>query len=206
MLDVLDDLLAAATARHARGFELRVLVTDPHGSLAKMRRPGLIVARDGDPEHPLGYLALPREGEHRLVLPRAELGHGARVGWYLVHDLLEPMGIVDMDCFRNSALQAVDSDGWREMPAALHLRMPEFAPVARPRNILLANRGLPTPDGLHPRDPADVLRHYRELLEREAGEHHGAIGAGTLAERISDRATSARRERYGAFVSLEGPR
>ncbi|HTE05483.1 MAG TPA: SPASM domain-containing protein [Planctomycetota bacterium] len=206
MLDVLDGILAEGARRHARSFLLRILVTDPHDTLRHMRHPGIIVAREGDPEHPLGYVELRGAGEHRVHLPLGDLAAGGRVGWSLVHDLLEPMGIIDLDSFCDRSLQPVDVSGWSEMPAALHLRVPEFAPVVRPRNIALANRGLPTPDGLHPLTPAAIYARYHERAEAESLERKGLLVDGPIGDVLSVRADVSRRGRYGAFKDLSAVR
>jgi len=203
MLDVLDGILAEAARRHARCFTLRVLVTDPHDALRHMLNPGVIVAREGDPEHPLGYLAIPGAGEHRLQLPLDELSSGARVEWDLVHDLLEPMGIIDCDSFRDSSLEPMDVNGSREMPGALHLSVPAFAPLRRPRNVAVSNRGQPTPDGLHPLQPGEIYTRYHEREAQDARAGKGLLVEGeSIEQALGRRADLARRDRYGAFVDL----
>jgi radical SAM protein with 4Fe4S-binding SPASM domain len=204
MLDVLDALLARAARRHARRFELRVHVTDPDDALRAMRRPGLIVAREGEPEHPLAYLEIPRAGEHRLQLPLDELTAGGRVAWHLVHDLLEPMGIIDRDSFCDSSLRDPDDSGWSEMPASLHLRVPAFTPLFRPRNIALASRGLPTPDGLHPLRPEEIAARYQQRAAQEALARRGLLVEGDLERDLIRRSDAARRTRYGDFTPLAG--
>ncbi len=202
MLDVLDGILAEAGRTYARRFPLRVLVTDPHDALRHMRCPGLIVASEGAPEHPLSYVAFKGAGEYVLQLPLDALSFGARVGWYLVHDLLEPMGVIDLDSFCDSRLVPIDVNGWAEMPAMLHLAVPAFAPLFRPRNIAVANRGLPTPDGLHPLEPGEIFKRYHERAAQEALARKGLLVDGAVEQTLAERADVARRGRYGAFTDL----
>ncbi len=204
MLDVLEGILDAAARRHAEVLPLRVVVTDPHGALPAMRRPGLIIARHDDSEHPLGYLELPAPGEYQVLLPRDGLSGPHEVNWFLVHDLLEPMGVIDKDIFFDSRLRPAAAGGWREAPSELRLAMPPFATPPRPRNARRASGGLATPDGRHVLTPDELLAAYVGLVNREALSGCGVQGRELPEALIQRRADEQRRERYAAFRSLPG--
>ncbi|MCB9896490.1 MAG: SPASM domain-containing protein [Planctomycetes bacterium] len=171
----LRQIVERAAARYRRVFPLRVVVHDPHGSWTKMRRPGLIVARDGEHHMPLAYAAFDRgPGEYTLMLPRDELSGEREAGWHLVHDLLEPMGTIAKDTFRDSDLRYVASTGYREMPAEVHIELPPFRPVPRTRNIEMVARGR-AGEALHPVDPAEVYEAYGRMVVDELRGGRGLV-------------------------------
>lgn len=209
-------IVSEAAARHARVFPLTVRVSDPHGGLANMRRPGLIVTGPAGLAHPLGYVEFDRGADdYQVLLPKDELMQPG-VGWCVVHDLYEPMGIVDQDRFRSAKRTFVGDDGietseqlsieergYAEMPALLRLEMPAFEALWRPRNVRVANFGQSTPDGLHVLDPSDIFAAYKARSNAEAAEGKGLVGAGPDIDReVVRRAGEYSVTRYADFVSL----
>jgi len=204
MLAAIAGIVATARARLAGAVVLRVTVDDPHGSLRAMRRPGLIVTRRGAAQ-PLAYAELRAPGETALRLPAAAFDGPAELMWTLCHDLLEPMGVVDMDVLRDARGRSLASVGWRGRPSLLRLRVPPFAPLPRVRNAARARAGRATPDGLAVLAPADIHAAYLALAQREAAAGHGlrAEGGGAPADLLAEIDLRARRQipsRYGDFA------
>lgn len=211
MLEALSDILEQARARYHDAFELTVQVSDPHGSLAAMHNPGVIVSRHGQHHRPLGYVSLRTAGTHQMQLPRAEMFAELPLSWSFVHDLDEPMGNLDGDSFRDENGAHVCSSGSRQFPAILNLDVPSWQPVARERkNIKVANFGLPTPDGLAVADSNSMFEAYVVMrnLEWAAGkgrildEKVSADSSDSVASFMSKRASSLYARRHTSFVKL----
>lgn len=174
MLAALGEIVRAAAARHAREVAVRLLVEDPTGALARMRRPGLIAYVGG---RAVAYVALRGAGEHVLRLPAVELAGESDLIWALCHDLLEPMGVLDQDVVTDERNRSLPTAAWRSLPRTLALQVPPFAGVPRPRNPALARGGLSTPDGLRVTDPQDIFRAYSALAVAEIGRVPGPASA-----------------------------
>lgn len=202
MVVELQQIRARGKARYADVVELKVVVEDPDGSLVKMRQPGLLVTIDGQQHQPLAYLETPIAGTYTTWLPRAELSGDACVRWDLVHDLLEPMGLVERYAFLDRDGVPVHESGWRELPTEIALRVPPFEAVARRRNVAVANRGLPTPDGLRVQSPDDIFHAYLRRMEQERAEGQGVKLGRTLGRR--HKVGEGRFHKYGRFTELAG--
>jgi MoaA/NifB/PqqE/SkfB family radical SAM enzyme len=154
MLDEIGRLIEAARLDCSDVVPVDCQIFDPHGSLARMRRPA-VIAYGGS--GPLAYLRLEpgmREGELRL--PRRLLGAGAEVRLDVVHDVMEPDGFL-----------ITEVGPIRDRARLVQLRLPEFTAVARPRNIKWAHYGDSTPDGHHVQDPREIHWVYRQLYKHE---------------------------------------
>lgn len=203
MLAAIADIVAVARARLAGAFELRLEVHDPHGSLPAMRRPGVIVSRQGQAQ-PLAYAELRGQGEALLRVPEAACDGPVELMWTLCHDLLEPMGVVDMDVLRDARGNSLASVGWRGRPSRLRLELPRFAPLPRVRNAARARAGRATPDGLNVLAPGDIHAAYLRLVQREAlaglglRREDGGLPDDVLAE-IDRRAGRLASTRYIGF-------
>lgn len=164
----IEAILDQAAERYDDIFSIAVTVEDPDQALGRMRRPGVVVASDADASHPLAYVVFDRgPGSYELQLPRQALSGPNAINWYLLHDLYEPMGVIDMEPFFGEDGLPPHKSGWRAFPASLYLKIPRFEPLSRPRNVQLANFGLPTADGLQVSDPLDMLKAQRTLQQRE---------------------------------------
>ena len=175
MLLALADVLRLARERYADCVPLAVTVEDPHGSLAHMRRPGLILARDDRNDRPLAYVRVPAPGRYVLRLPRADLGGSASLNYFMCHDLLEPMGVVAQGAVLDDLGRTLDAGRWRVMPRAMRLELPVFRPVPLLRNAALSRRGQPRPGGLEVLDPPQIWRAYLDLVQREAAAGKGLV-------------------------------
>lgn len=205
MLDALEAILDRAAARYADTWELRVEVSDPHGSLPKMKHPGLIVIQGDGQSTPLTYCELAGAGSVVLRLPRAELSGRTVVYWDLVHDLDEAMGVIERDVLRDELGVPADESGFAVLPTLLQLEVPRFDPVQRStRNAQVANWGLPTADGL-PVLRADAMYWaYLELMSRDLGAPRGTpVDCGTAVE-LHRRFRGTPKHRYGGFVRVHG--
>jgi MoaA/NifB/PqqE/SkfB family radical SAM enzyme len=200
----IEEIVERAAQRYSETFDIVVSIADPAHHLADMRRPGIVVAFESDTSNPMAYVTLDRgPGEYVLRLPIRELAGDQQLNWYLLHDMYEPMGVADMEPFVNEQGAPVALASWRSMPGSLFVEIPSFGAVMRPRNATLANRGLPTPDGLHVVDPLDMLEAYQALQWQE---YSGASAAGPLMRmNRTDHSVFRDRlwnQRYGAFRSL----
>ena len=202
MLVALGDIFSAARRRHERLFEVGFVVSDPHGSLARMRRPGVIAsvsgrviayARLNGAASAVGHGARGAVRRLALRLPLQDLSGPEGVKWTFCHDLLEPMGIVERDELRDSRGRPASASGWRDLPREVRLELPPFAPVALPRNASLSHAGRPTPNGLRVTDPQQVFSAYQALVAAEAARGIGVQGTGALplGERLRRQAAAA---------------
>jgi hypothetical protein len=181
-----------------------VEVSDPHGALRAMRRPGLVVTRRGAAA-PLAYCELRGPGAAALRVPAAAFDGPDELMWSLCHDLLEPMGVVDMDVLRDAHQRPLASAGWRGRPSLLRLVLPPFAALPAARNAARARAGRATPDGLAVLAPGDVHAAYLALAQREAAaglglRAEGGGAPGDLSTAIDRRAGRLAATRYGGFA------
>jgi radical SAM protein with 4Fe4S-binding SPASM domain len=174
MVKALRDILDGAARRYAEVLPMTIDILDPTGSISNMRRPGILVCRDGEHSQPLTYVETPTAGRYTMNLPRGDLSGDAAVRWFFVHHLDEFMGVVDCDAFRDETGTPVHESGWRVMPKSLVLELPAFEPVPRERrNIKAANFGLPTADGLHVITAETINTAYQDMFKAELIAGHG---------------------------------
>jgi len=198
----IETILDKAEARYADVFTIDVNIEDPVGALDLMHRPGIVVASESGSAGPMAYITLDRgPGEYQLRLPRQELCGNQGLQWFLLHDLYEPMGVADMEPFVDEEGRPIHESGWQRMPGTLHVEIPEFGAVNRPRNVTLASRGLPTADGMQVLDPLDMLVAYQALQRREYTVSGGPLVRMSKADQMDFR-NRLFRKRYGAYRSL----
>lgn len=205
MLEILDDTLESARRRYRDVIELCVNVRDPNRSLERMRNPGMLVNLTRAPEMPLSYVTFDGEGMYTLSLPRAELSGAGNLQWYFVHDIDEPMGILDSDFFRDAGFEPLINNGWKEMPSRLELEVPKFSPPPRARrNVLVSNRGLPTPDGRWALGGSDLWEAYQQLLRDDARAGFGLAETENPLRTINKRSRKLSTHRYSDYRSIGG--
>lgn len=160
MVGELSRIYEAAKADRADQLEVECEIIDRYGSLARMRRPVLIVSTGASAR---AYVRLRREGgPHLLRIPRRYLDRENTVRIEVVHDVMEPEGCL-----------ISQTGSLREDNFALRIHVPEFAGSPRPRNVKWANYGDATPDGLHVVDPKQIHAAYHALYASEL-ENRGA--------------------------------
>lgn len=168
MIDALQAILDGARARYAEVHRLEVVVDDPSDSLPGMKHPGLIFARSNHHAHPMAYLETPRAGRYEVCLPRGELSGELFVGWDLLHDLDEPMGILRSDGLYDPRGRPLHTTDWSELPERVVVQVPEFRAPQRPtRNIRYANHGLATADGRQATSAVEMQLLYTEVVRRD---------------------------------------
>ena len=153
-------------AEQADILELKVSIDDPYDSLAKMRRPGLLVAPIGSNQFDaVAYAELGRTaGMHTVRIPKRRFKEPLQ--YSLCADLLE----VGSE-FRapDHVLKAASS-----APLLRTLVVPQYEAPLRPKNIkyVKINR-----DGLHLRARGEMSQAYAKLVAKERAAGFGFQGA-----------------------------
>lgn len=204
MLGALRGILDEGRRRYAETFDVRFLLADPHKSLARMRRPGLIARVGG---RAIAYAEVspgPSPRQVLLRLPRTDLGGDVGVAWSLCHDMLEPMGAVETDELRDPEGCMLTARSWTKVPQEVFVEIPRFAPVPLPRNASVSHRGLPTPDGLVITDPQQVFDAYQAIVAREAARKKGVLPdpGPSWIRRLRRLPEPSRPQRYRDFADL----
>ena len=160
MLQELQTILDSARERYARTYAMRVAVHDPFRALPGMRQPGLIVRSSSGGA--IAYTDIdPAVREYMLRIPESAQARS----WDLVHDLLEPMGVLVSAVLARKPGPVVTPDGTVEPFVDARAFVPRFALPERPsQNIGYAAYGETTPEGLNVGDPEDIHRAYRETM------------------------------------------
>ena len=154
--------------RYANVVKIQVIVTNPTGSLARMKRPGIAVRNNENRLPGLAYLEFDRgPGRYVLRLPRAEIAPSLRLKWRLLHDFMEDFGTIEEDFFRDRKGRTIETPEELDLPAKLRIEIPRFACISRPKNIRYANYGEPTEGSTPMTDTEDVAALYRRMAARE---------------------------------------
>jgi radical SAM protein with 4Fe4S-binding SPASM domain len=164
MLDELQMIYDRAREMHATTAVVRVTVRDPFSSLQAMRRPGILIVNH-DNTVASSYASIETgAGTYELHIPALE---DAR-SWQVVHDLLEPMGVVASGQLARRPAPLSRPDGSVEAFEPVRVMVRRFSRLQRPeQNIGFANYGEATPQGLNVHDPEDIHRAYLALVDRE---------------------------------------
>ena len=187
MVSEIGRIYEQAKARYADLVRIKVKLNDPSRTIPSLRCPGIVVKMQ-DHLCPLSYLSLRAEqAEYELLIPGRELHGNFTLNWYLLHDLNEPMGNLTQEFFREKKGHAermgklildffrdkkghtgrsVHVSGFKKMPDELVVNVPDFDPPAYKPNILFANYGEPTPEGLHVKAPKDIEDAYQKMAGR----------------------------------------
>lgn len=168
MVAELDTIYRRMCEDYADVVELRCEIKDPHGSIARMRRPVIVLHADGVA---VAYAELkPGDKTRVLRIPRRYAGNLLRVD--VLHSVYEPHGWVLM--------HYLPEDGLRYIA---EMRFPPFKGAPRQRNIMLANYGDASPDGTHVRDASEISKAYYRLHAHELDQDTGRIVFVPLHER-----------------------
>ncbi len=163
MIEELQRIYESQRVRHRDLAVFRIDVIDPHSTLSRLPRAGIVVRRrGGSSSDNLSYVELRRgAGMYELRVPRADL-HGVLYASF-IFDLLEPFEYGD-----HTVLLDIRSGAGKVAP----LRLPRFVPPVRPRNAHYVHYGKSTPEGLYVRDPRQIHEAYSQLrhAERIAGK------------------------------------
>ena len=153
MVAELKSIFERAREDHSDTAEMHFEVNDPHNSLTRMRRPGIIVYSS---DMPAAYAEL-RPGERAYVvkLPRRH-AQGSELRIEVVHSLFEPPGRLIMKVAPSDVFDRI-----------VRMQLPKFQGAPRPRNITFATYGDAVPEGEQVRDPADVYSNYKRRLAHE---------------------------------------
>ncbi|NJN93633.1 MAG: hypothetical protein HC875_05825 [Anaerolineales bacterium] len=201
MVAVLRDIYLQAQQRYANTLSINVTVTDPAGSLAQMRRPGLMVMAKDAQNHPFCYVSLNRgAGEYTLRLPLAVLQDRVFIHWVLLHDLHEFAGQVAYADILDHQGYHLHKSSFRSIPTRIQIEVPEFRGVIRPRNITFAQYGETTPDGVIFKNQHTANAAYRDLVNREIITGQGPVIKGEWLETINKRAEQQAAAIYSHFV------
>ncbi|HVJ54196.1 MAG TPA: SPASM domain-containing protein [Aliidongia sp.] len=168
-------ILDATAERYRTTAPISFLVEDPHGSLEKMKLPGIFVSFESIGDRPLTYVPIDRgPGIYVCHAPLAELGRNDVLRWDFLADLQE-----NWVRHVSGHIFATDGKAWHKSPlrapdatvlAQTHIIIPEFVPPERHRNAKVANAGLPVPDGLAATSEQQMWRAVQQLevLEKQA--------------------------------------
>jgi hypothetical protein len=154
MIQELRAIFSRAAATYDSCTSIRVLIEDPHATLFRMTLPGIIVYSNSDTIKPIAYLAL-RKAREPLRLNISGAYSPNDLHWRLVHNLLEPHGIIG-----GAQLEDVLRDG------QITVRLPRFHSQVRPRNFEYANYGETTPQGLVVINSTDINKEYASIKDR----------------------------------------
>lgn len=165
MLAELQTILDRAKERYHECAILEVVVDDPFNSLSQMVRPGILLYHKPTNKI-LAYCELAAgSGRYTIQVPYGYTPE--TVYWEFVHNLLESSARAVAGWFKHKdkALMKMKFEEKAVMP--VHICIPRFVAVERPRNISFANYGETTPDGLHVNEPEDITEAYRHLTAEE---------------------------------------
>jgi radical SAM protein with 4Fe4S-binding SPASM domain len=165
MLAELQSILDRAQQCYRHSTTLEIFVADPHHSLSRMIRPGLVLCH-AQTNEALAYCELASgAGSYAIQVP---YGYSPQtVYWVLVHNLVEMTGRMARGWFelKDKCLNGKTFEDLSVKP--LSLSVPEFASVDRPRNTTFANYGETTPNGLHVKAPEDITLAYNSMTAEE---------------------------------------
>jgi hypothetical protein len=151
--------MRAMLERHRRDFSdtinLAVDIADPHGSLAHMRRPGLLVWEfEGGPSRAITYLPISCGGVHTLRLPSSRFVAPIRYGLYPdLHEVCSVLVPTD------SVIRPDEG-----APLTRRLVVPPYQAPIRPRNWHYIKHRR---QALETRDRSAMLDAYAERAARE---------------------------------------
>jgi radical SAM protein with 4Fe4S-binding SPASM domain len=159
-------------AEHADVVELEVEVDDPHGSIARMRCPGLMVCEGaGGPYEAVAYAEIASgAGAHRLRIPKTRFTRPMRYALYA--DLFET----------GSEWHPLDRVIDPAEGARLHrvIKVPQYERPPRPKNIHYMKFG---PDnGLRLEERIAMFHAYVALAEKERAAGWGFIEDAAVGE------------------------
>ena len=162
MLAELQATLDRAQQRYGKCNILEIVVDDPYHSLSQMARPGIILYHNTTNEVPAYCELVASSGRYTIQIPYGYTPQ--KVYWVLVHNLTEVSGRIAADWFECDDKCFITAKFEEKAVKPVHICVPRFAAVDRPRNISFANYGETTQDGLHVKGLTDIDDAYYSVM------------------------------------------